>query len=157
MSTCLPGIDEFEEPLDHGGDEVVGNEDPRSLVGQVPQYELFGRRAGTPPGSEAGRPVPRSRMPTSDRHQHRLAQGAAAVLSEAQAVALLPMNDGEARRWLRRSGLVRKLEGRRVVVWGSVPEAIKSGDDGPTASARPRVKPTEPSPILRRAKLEPIR
>ncbi len=39
-----------------------------------------------------------TRTPTSDRHLHRLALGAAAVLPEAQAVALLPMNAREPRR-----------------------------------------------------------
>lgn len=93
-----------------------------------------------------------TRTPTSDRHLHRLALGAAAVLPEAQAVALLPMNDREARRWLRHNGLVHDLEGRRVVVWGEVLAAIKKDDIEPSP-----MPPTTSTPVLRRAKLEPIR
>jgi hypothetical protein len=93
-----------------------------------------------------------TRTPTSDRHFHRLALGAAAVLPEAQAVALLPMNDREARRWLRHNGLVHDLEGRRVVVWGEVLAVITKDDIEPSPTP-----PTTPSPVLRRATLEPIR
>jgi hypothetical protein len=96
-----------------------------------------------------------TKMPTSDRHLHRLALGAAAVLSEAQAVALLPMNDREARRWLRHNGLVHDLDGRRVVVWGAVLAAITRENDA--ANVTPPTNLTPTSPVLHRAKLEPIR
>lgn len=60
-------------------------------------------------------------MPGPERHptpsERRLALGVGAVLSLAEAVALLPFADAEARRWLQRRGLVRELEGRRVVRW----------------------------------------
>jgi hypothetical protein len=96
-----------------------------------------------------------TKSPTSDRHLHRLALGAAAVLPEAQAIALLPMNDGEARRWLRYNDLVHDLEGRRVVVWGEVLEAITKSDAEPNTTATR--KNNISAPVLRRAKLEPIR
>lgn len=54
------------------------------------------------------------------RQDHRLALGAAAILSVSQAAGLLPIADAEARSWLRAKGLVRDLCGREVVVWGHV-------------------------------------
>ena len=47
----------------------------------------------------------------------RLALGTGAVVSLAEAAALVPLADAEARRWLQAQGLVRELEGRRVVRW----------------------------------------
>lgn len=72
------------------------------------------------------------------RHTQRLVLGAAAVLSEAAAVDLLPLARKEAREWLRELGLVRYLRGRRVVVWGDVLEALRTDADKPT---RPEPKP----------------
>jgi len=43
--------------------------------------------------------------------------GVGALYSFAEAVALLPFADGKARRWLLAHGLVREVEGRRVVRW----------------------------------------
>lgn len=65
---------------------------------------------------------------SSQRHADRLAMGGAAVLSVAQASALLPLADSEAREFLRREGLVRHVEGRAVVVWSAVIAAIERGD-----------------------------
>jgi hypothetical protein len=50
--------------------------------------------------------------------------GAAAVLSEAEAVRLLPCRDSTARRWLRDRGLVRSTPIGEVVVWGDVVAAL---------------------------------
>ncbi len=61
----------------------------------------------------------------SQAHRDRLAQGPAAVYSLAQAARLLPMDDRQARDWLVRHGLVRELEGRRVVIWGEVLEELQ--------------------------------
>ena len=76
------------------------------------------------------------------------------MLPEAQAAILLPMNDREARCWLRHNGLVHDLEGRRVVVWGDVLAAIRKSDE--ESNTTPTITVT-PTPVLHRAKLEPIR
>lgn len=47
-----------------------------------------------------------------------------ALLTVSQAARLLPMHDAEARAWLRREGLIRSWEGREVVRWGDVLDAL---------------------------------
>lgn len=84
---------------------------------------------------------------SSHRHRDRLAMGAGAVLTVAEAAALLPVADADARRWLHGAGLVRRLAGRAVVVWADVHDALRSSD-GPEA---PRAEAA--APALRRVKL----
>lgn len=43
------------------------------------------------------------------RADRRLLLGDAAVLTVAQAAALLPVDDGDARRWLRNHGLISRM------------------------------------------------
>lgn len=50
--------------------------------------------------------------------------GAAAVLSEAEAVALLPVRDSTARKWLRAQGLVSDTALGRLVLWERVIDAL---------------------------------
>lgn len=63
----------------------------------------------------------------SQRDQDRLTQGGAAVLSVRRAAELLPIGDAAGRAWLRREGLVRRLEGADVVVWADVLDRVRSG------------------------------
>ena len=65
---------------------------------------------------------------SSKRHRDRLALGAGAVLTVSEASALLPVADCDARAWLRRLGLVRYLEGRQVVCWQDVIDALRRGE-----------------------------
>jgi hypothetical protein len=60
-------------------------------------------------------------MPQFDR----MTLGSAAVLSLSTAARLLPVRDADARMWLRARGLVRHLEGREVVIWGDVLDALE--------------------------------
>lgn len=81
-----------------------------------------------------------------DRRDRRLLLGVAALLPLADAAALLPMGDGAARRWLRERGLVRDLDGRAVVRWLDVLDALDPG------------ALTAPSPARRhrRTRLDPL-
>ena len=88
-------------------------------------------------------------MPADDVAARRLALGEAAVLSMSAAAELLPLSDSDARRWLRARGLVRKLEGRDVVIWRDVTETIRAGDPpAPVTRGRRRARgitlPVEP-------------
>jgi hypothetical protein len=68
-------------------------------------------------------------------HVERLQMGAGAVLTFKEAARLLPLRDADARRFLWNHNCVRVLEGRRVVVWALVIEALRTaaapGDDAP--------------------------
>ena len=72
----------------------------------------------------------------SSRANSRLRVSAASVLPARIAAELLPMNDAEASRWLRESGVVRDLKGRRVVVWGDVVEMIRGAPDSDRVQKR---------------------
>lgn len=77
----------------------------------------------------------------SERHQSARARarrelGLGAVLSADHAAMVLPMADGEARRWLSRNGLIRDLDGREVVRWIDVVEHLGSATESATG-ARP--------------------
>lgn len=73
--------------------------------------------------------------------------GSGAVLTVAEAAALLPVADADARRWLHGAGLVRRLAGRPVVVWADVHDALRRGDS-------PQEPATTRAPLnLRRVKL----
>ena len=78
---------------------------------------------------------------TWDRKLARLVVSPGAILSIQKAAELLPIAERDARRWLRRCGLVRDLAGRPVVVWQDVIEALANPPDPPPkAAALRRVK-----------------
>lgn len=84
----------------------------------------------------------------TDRSQARRQLGSAAVLSEAEAVALLPCRDSTAREWLRDRGLVRTTGLGKVVIWGEVLEALRG--HGAPADPQPRPPSKLPRAGLRR-------
>lgn len=88
-----------------------------------------------------------SAVASSERARARRELGEAAVLTPAQAAQLLPWEDAAAAEWLRRRDLIRRVDGREVVVWGDVVEAVRQGD---TATAR---SPTRAVTPLRRSRL----
>jgi hypothetical protein len=67
-----------------------------------------------------------SSNPKSDRHFSRLQLGEAAIISVPQTIGLIPIADGDARKWLKAHHLIKDLEGRKVVVWGDVLAALNS-------------------------------
>ncbi len=80
-----------------------------------------------------------------ERDEARLIQGAAALFSLNRAAELLPCSDGEARKWLEDRGLVRHVNGRPVVRWRDVLEALADGTrlvatPAPKRAPLPRVK-----------------
>jgi hypothetical protein len=80
----------------------------------------------------------------SDRDESRLKLGEAALFSLNRAAELLPWADGEGRQWLEARGLVRHVNGRSVVRWRDVLEALDDGAPKPPPAPRrapmPRVK-----------------
>lgn len=78
--------------------------------------------------------------------------GAGAVLTVAEAAALLPIADAAARRWLRAEGLVSQLEGRAVVVWAAVLSALRAGAE-PTAT---QARGSPRGAALPRVRLDPL-
>lgn len=58
------------------------------------------------------------------------------VLSTAQAVRALPWREADARAWLRREGLVHRVDGRDVVIWGDVLDRIRQ-DSMPVGTWQP--------------------
>lgn len=88
-------------------------------------------------------------MPAS-RRADRLALGTGAIFTVGTAAALLPLDDGQARRWLRERDLVRHLLGRPVVVWSDVLDALRD-DHGAVESS-----PAPVSRAYRRRRLEPL-
>lgn len=64
---------------------------------------------------------------SSQRHNERLLMGVAAVYSLTKAASLLPISDSIAREWLRKEGLVVNLEGKEVVCWADVKDALHAG------------------------------
>lgn len=64
----------------------------------------------------------------SARRQARRELGTAALITEAEAVALIPCRDSTARAWLRDNDLVihHPVLGR-VVVWGDVVAEVRAG------------------------------
>ena len=76
----------------------------------------------------------------------RLLLGPAALLSVEQAISLMPLRDSEARALLEEAGIIRRLAGRRVVLWSEAVElAVSEATDKP--------RPKTPARPLRRAKL----
>lgn len=87
----------------------------------------------------------------SDRRTARRQLGAAALFSEAEAVALLTCRDSIAREWLRSRGLVRDHpQLGRIVIWADVLEAIRL--DGTPAEPEPRPATGYPRARLGRIK-----
>ena len=88
-------------------------------------------RGDEPAGGKESRKLSRS--------EKRLAMGRGALLPLPQAAALLPLKDSEGRGWLRDRGLVLDLDGREVVEWGQVLDALTESpdDDAPTPVRRP--------------------
>jgi len=79
---------------------------------------------------------------TPTRRDLRLLLGVAAVLTPAQAAELLPWRDADAREWLDRAKLVRRVDGREVVIWGDVILALRGEEKAN--------KPPAPEPPTRR-------
>lgn len=82
--------------------------------------------------------------PEPDLLTMRLTASRDALIPVEWAVKLLPMKNGEARAWLKRSKLISKVNGRDVVLWGDVLDARIRASAArvttPTAPARrPRV------------------
>jgi len=79
------------------------------------------------------------------RHECRLKMGEAALFSLNRAAQLLPWSDSRARKWLMDRGLVRHIDGRPVVRWRDVLEALDDGtrvvvNPAPKRAPLPRVK-----------------
>lgn len=70
-----------------------------------------------------------------DRDGIRALLGSDALFSLNRAAELIPICDGEARQWLEQRGLVRYLNGRPVVRWRDVLEAL--GDPAHAPISRP--------------------
>lgn len=62
-----------------------------------------------------------------DRRELRVLLGGAAILSVSEAAAWLPIGDHRARRWFREAGLIRRLDGKEVVIWSDVLAAVRGG------------------------------
>lgn len=88
---------------------------------------------------------------SSRRDVARNALGRAAVLSLHRAAELAPIRDSEAAAAMRANGLVHHWNGRAVVVWGDVIDAVKAGlfSDDPAPHDHCTVD-------LPRVKLDPI-
>jgi hypothetical protein len=59
--------------------------------------------------------------------------GPAALLSVERAASCMPLRDADARRLLEEAGVIRRLAGRRVVLWAeaialAVPEQERRAD-----------------------------
>jgi hypothetical protein len=64
------------------------------------------------------------------------------VISVNRTVRHLPWRDAHVRRWLRASGLIYTVDGREVVVWGDVLDAIRRQRDPQPSKARVRREKT---------------
>ena len=80
------------------------------------------------------------------RDEARLIVGPGAVLSVSRAVELLPMRDAAARAAIEAAGIVRNVDGKRLVVWGDVLDVVLQRQEEGEAP-KPKRAP------LRRAKL----
>lgn len=88
----------------------------------------MGRRSAitllrSPPPQPA---APERRLPLRlSRRDRRLLLGRAGVFSVTEAAELLPLSDNDARDWIRGKGLVRRIGGKPLVVWGDVLDALE--------------------------------
>lgn len=86
----------------------------------------------------------------SELQRQRLALGLGAIVSVDHASRLLPIADRDARRWLKQRGLVRLLDGRPVVCWVRVVEAL---DAHPPDATRDGASPSPASVRLPRTRI----
>jgi len=77
----------------------------------------------------------------SHRDESRLKLGEAALFSLNRSAELLPFADGDARQWLEARGLVRHVDGRPVVRWRDVLEALGDPPVAPTQKPAPMRAP----------------
>jgi len=59
------------------------------------------------------------------------------VVSLNKAIKALPWQDSDARAWLRRHGLVRRVDGRNIVVWGDVLAEVRGGQGNEDGDWKP--------------------
>jgi len=60
--------------------------------------------------------------------QDRLAMGASAVLTVAEAARRLPIHRSRALEWLEDHGLIKTLAGSRVVIWGDILDCLAEAE-----------------------------
>jgi hypothetical protein len=77
----------------------------------------------------------------NDRNLARRQLGEAAVFSLNQAAELLPWADSEVRQWLTDRGLVRHVNGRSIVRWRDVLEALGDPPSAPVPNPAPKRAP----------------
>ncbi len=77
----------------------------------------------------------------SERDDSRLKLGDAALLSLNRTAELMPCGDTDARAWLMAQGLVRHINGRPVVRWRDVLEALGDPPVVPSPKAEPKRAP----------------
>ncbi len=67
----------------------------------------------------------------------RLALGGDALLSVGRTAVLLPIRDADARELIEAAGIVRRLGGRRVVLWKDAVAALARLESEPEQQPRP--------------------
>ena len=72
------------------------------------------------------------------RAEERLYLGPAAVVSVSRAAELLPIKDSDARSLIERTGIVRRLGGKRVVLWADCIALAELEEQGPVLNAPSR-------------------
>ena len=78
-------------------------------------------------------------VPKRDINAERRQLGRDAIISESEAVRLLPGRDADIRKWLRANGLVSTvMSTKRCVHWGSVVDAF-NGQSKPRQCGRHRL------------------
>lgn len=78
----------------------------------------------------------------TSRRDERIALGAAAVVTVHEAVKRLPIADRDAEAFIRERGLIRALQGREVVIWGDVLDALRGAAGAPVLM--PYIDPSVP-------------
>lgn len=89
--------------------------------------------------------------PAKGLDEIRRALGRDEVLTLSQAALRLPMDACAAIRWFKSEGLVRKLDGRNVIIWGDVLDKLQGGGSAATGKDGSRWQPVKCS--LPRVKL----
>ena len=86
-------------------------------------------------------PVPKNHIDLiGARRLLRALLGDAALVSVTEAAEWLPLGDRRGRRWLRKAGLVRTIDGKDVVRWGDVLQAV---DGRPAVSVQTKHRPCQ--------------
>lgn len=76
------------------------------------------------------------------------------VVRPTTAAEQLPMRLGDALEWLREAGVIRRVRGREVVIWGDVLKKIREDLEGSVpANLIPPPAPIRPPSNLPRADL----